>query len=110
MTTISSEQDVVTLINVFTVKPEDQQRLVDLLAEASETAMNKLPGYISANIHKSLDGTKVTNYAQWRSLEEYEAALEAPAAQPHLREAVELAERYEPDLYEVSFMDEVADG
>ena len=109
MTTISNEQDVLTLINVFTVKPEDQERLAALLAEATETAMNKLPGYISANIHKSLDGTKVANYAQWRSHEDYEAALKAPAAQPHLREAAEMAEKYEPYLYEVSFVDEVAD-
>ena len=35
MTRISQDQDVVTLINVFTVAPEDQQRLVDLLVEAT---------------------------------------------------------------------------
>ncbi len=108
MTTISTEQDVVTLVNVFTVAPEDQQRLVDLLVEATETAMNGLAGYVSANIHKSLDGTKVTNYAQWRSREDYEAIFENPEAAPHMREAAELAEKYEPYLYEVSFVDEVA--
>ncbi len=36
MTTISTRQDVVTLINVFTVAPEAQQRLLDLLVEATE--------------------------------------------------------------------------
>jgi hypothetical protein len=35
MTRISQDQDAVTLINVFTVAPEDQQRLVDLLVEAT---------------------------------------------------------------------------
>lgn len=38
MTNISTERDVVTLINVFTVKPEDQQRVVDVLTEAAEEA------------------------------------------------------------------------
>ncbi len=47
--------------------PEQQQRLVDLLVEATEAVMKYQPGYVSANIHKSLDGTRVTNYAQWRS-------------------------------------------
>ena len=108
MTTISTEQDVVTLINVFTVNPEDQQHLVDVLAKASETAMRELPGYISANLHKSLDGTKVTNYAQWRSHEDYEAMLNNSEAAPHMREAAELAEKFEPYLYDVSFVDEVA--
>ena len=66
MTRISRRDGVVTLINVFTVAPEDQQRLLGLLVEATESVMNKLPGFVSANLHKSLDGTKVTNYAQWR--------------------------------------------
>jgi hypothetical protein len=35
ITTISTENRVVTLINVFTVKPEDQQRLVDVLLKAT---------------------------------------------------------------------------
>ena len=64
LTTTSTDRELVVLINVFTVKPEGQQRLVDLLAEASEKAMHGLLGYVSANIHESLDGTKVTNYAQ----------------------------------------------
>ncbi len=77
MTTISTEQDAVTLINVFTVAPEDQQRLLDLLIEATEEVMNE-PGFLSANLHKSLDGTKVTNYAQWRSRDDFEAMLSTP--------------------------------
>lgn len=36
MTHISAGRDVVTLINVFTVSPQDQQRLVKLLVEATE--------------------------------------------------------------------------
>jgi hypothetical protein len=36
VTKISQHSDVVTLINVFTVAPEDQQRLLDLLVEVTE--------------------------------------------------------------------------
>lgn len=108
MATISAERGVVTLVNVFTVQPEDQQRLVDLLVEATQTTMNRMPGYVSANIHRSLDGTRVVNYAQWRSREDFEAMLRNPEAAPHMRAAAEIAERFEPHLYEVSFVDEVA--
>src|SRR5215208_1353637 len=66
MVTITKDNDVVTLINVFTVAPEDQQRLVDILIDATQKVMRKQPGFVSANIHRSLDGTRVTNYAQWR--------------------------------------------
>ena len=58
MTRIWQRYDVVTLINVFTVAPEDQQRLLDVLAEATESVMRGLPGFVSANLHRSLDGTK----------------------------------------------------
>ncbi len=43
MTRISQRGDVVTLINVFTVAPEDQQRLLDLLVDATESVMRELP-------------------------------------------------------------------
>lgn len=66
-TTIAIDQDVATLINVFTVTRMTQQPLVDLLTEATEQVMRHRPGFISANIHASLDGTRVVNYAQWRS-------------------------------------------
>jgi heme-degrading monooxygenase HmoA len=107
MVTIAKDNDVVTLINVFTVAPEDQQRLVDVLVDASQAVMRKQPGFVSANIHRSLDGTRVTNYAQWRSREAFEAMLQNQEAAEHMGEATKIAERFEPHLYEVSFVDEV---
>ncbi len=107
MTKITVEQPVITLINVFTVEPEQQQKLVELLAEATETVMKKLPGYVSANIHKSLDGTRVTNYAQWRSKEAFEAMLAHDGARMHMQEAARAAQKFEPFLYEVAFVDEI---
>ena len=108
-TRISEDQDVVTLINVFTVTPEHQQRLVDLLAEATEVVMGGLPGFVSANLHKSLDGTRVTNYAQWASRGHFEAMLKNPAAMAHMREAASVSESFEPHLYEVAFVELAAD-
>ena len=69
--------------------------------------MKYQPGYVSANIHKSLDGTRVTNYAQWRSREAFETMLENSEAKVHMAEAAKIAEKFEPHLYEVSFVDEV---
>ena len=104
MTTITTANDVVTLINVFTVKPQQQQRLVDVLVTATETVIGKQPGFISANIHKSLDGTRVANYAQWRSREDFEAMLANPEAAAHMREAATIA-TFDAHLYEVAFID-----
>jgi hypothetical protein len=71
-------------VNVFTVEPERQAALVDLLADATIAVINRFPGYVSANIHRSLDGTKVVNYAQWCRVEDYEALLADPVAQQHI--------------------------
>ena len=101
--TIAKDNDVVTLINVFTVRPEHQQRLVDALADATETVMRKQPGFVSASIHRSLDGTRVTNYAQWRSREDFEAMFHDPGVLAHVREAERIAVSYEPHLYEVAY-------
>ncbi len=84
---ISPRGDVATLINVFTVAPEDQQRLLDLLVEATESVMRGLPGFVSANLHKSFDGTRVANYTQWRSQEVFEAMLENLEAAVNMEKA-----------------------
>lgn len=105
MSQISVDRILVTLINVFHVEPENQQRLIDLLVEATEKVMSKQPGYISANIHRGLDGTTVANYAQWRSRQDFEAIFGNPEAIAHMREAEKLAVSFEPHLYEVVFTD-----
>jgi heme-degrading monooxygenase HmoA len=106
MPCIAPSNPVVTLVNVFSLHdPADQQRLVDLLVEATEATMCHQPGYVSANIHKSLDGTHVVNYAQWRSQADFEAMLHNLQAQEHMGRAVELAQ-FEPHLYEVVYSDD----
>jgi len=109
MATIATDQDVVTLVNVFTVSPERQERLADLLVEATKTVMNRLPGYVSANIHRSLNGTRVVNYAQWRRVEDFEAMLRDLAAQEHMKAASTLAISVEPHLCEVVFADQASE-
>ena len=46
MTTISKDAKLLTLINVFTVDPANQRRLVDLLVRATETSV-RLPTWKS---------------------------------------------------------------
>jgi len=100
MTTISLSRKLVTLINVFTVDPANQQQLLELLARATETVVRDAPGFISSSLHRGLDGTKVTMYAQWRSIEDYQAMRENPAPLPYLKQALAIA-RFEPGMYEV---------
>lgn len=90
----------VTLINIFKVQPSEQQRLIDLLTQATKNSVQNAPGFISARLHRSIDGTKVTMYAQWRSSKDYESMRADPAPLPYLKEALKIA-TFEPDMYEV---------
>ena len=101
MSTITAGASITTLINVFTVAPDRQHELVELLTQATEEVIQHLPGFISANIHASTDGSRVANYAQWESPELYQAMFSNPAAQDHLRKAADLVEGFEPHLYTV---------
>ena len=98
--TASPSRKLVTLINVFTVEPANQQQLLELLARATETSVRHAQGFISASLHRSLDGTKVTMYAQWRTLADYQAMRENPTALPYLQKALAIAKFY-PGMYEV---------
>ena len=101
MTAITEHTDYATLINVFTVEPERARQLADLLTAATEEVMQHIDGFISANIHLSTDGTRVVNYAQWRSAEAFEAMLQDSTARQHMAQCAELADGYEPHLYTV---------
>lgn len=101
MTTIDASESVCTLINVFTVKPENHEALFELLQNATQEVMCKLPGYISANLHLSDDTKRITNYAQWRSLDDFKNALLNEEAQKHRQAAAALAESFEPHTYHI---------
>lgn len=100
--TTSQERKILTVINVFTVKPENQERLIQILLEA-DRLIKLLPGYISTNIHRSLDGGKVTNYTQWENASALDAMLNNPETRPHLQELYQLAVKIEPARYEVIY-------
>jgi quinol monooxygenase YgiN len=100
MNQLAGNSGLVTLINVFTVEPINQQRLVDLLIRATDGLVNRAPGFISSTLHRSIDGTKVTMYAQWRSKEDYQAMRQNPGPLPFLQEALTFT-TFEPGMYEI---------
>jgi hypothetical protein len=75
-------------------------KVVELLARVTDTSVRHVPGFISSALHRSLDGTKVTMYAQWRTIEDHEAMRKDPAPMPYLQEALTIA-KFEPGMYEV---------
>lgn len=91
---------MIVFINVFHVDPADQQQLIDILTQVTEDIVSKATGFISSTLHRSTDGAKVTMYARWRSLADYEAMRQDPAPRPFLEAALSIA-RFDPGMYEV---------
>jgi quinol monooxygenase YgiN len=101
MPTISKGLTPLTFINVFTVAPEEQDELIKLLTEVTEQNVRHHAGFISASLHRSVDGKKVTMYAQWTSVEDYQSMRRNPGPAPALEQALQIA-TFDPGMYEVT--------
>ncbi|WP_040814858.1 antibiotic biosynthesis monooxygenase [Nocardia concava] len=90
----------VTQINVFTVEPDQQQPLIEHLARAARVAA-EVPGWLSASLHRSLDGTRVVNYAQSTDLDAAHRVIEHLLAKGMIQ-ANKAFGQANPGLYEVT--------
>ncbi len=95
MPTIAKNNDVITVIVIFTVEPKRQQELIDTIISFLDTVKQQ-PGFVSASLHKSLDGVKVANYAQWKNQEDYKAFVNNSEVQAL---GAKLSEFPRPDLH-----------
>jgi heme-degrading monooxygenase HmoA len=100
-TIISTEGDHITLINIFTCSEQRQDELVAALTRATQELFVEQPGFISANIHASLDRTRVVNYAQWATVEDFDAMRGIPAIREHMDHIMSIAASADPRLFQV---------
>ena len=88
---IAVDSDFATQINIATVEPENQPKLVQLLREATDGMFSKMPGWISTSILKGKDGRRVFIYSQWRSTADIEAFRKDPNIARYLQDITALA-------------------
>jgi hypothetical protein len=101
MPTITANTGIVTQINVFTVPEGGQQALIDFLQRAAKFA-SSTPGWLSASVHRSCDGTRVVNYAQSENSEAAQRIINRLREAGWLEGNKALGEAH-PGLYEVVF-------
>jgi len=90
-TTIRVDSAVTTLVNVFTVEPDNQPKVLALLQEGIQTTFSKMPGWISSNLLKSRDPRQVIVYSQWRDAKAIDAFRQDPRMKPYLQQFGALA-------------------
>lgn len=102
---ITKDGDQVTLINVFFTTPEQQQQLIDQWIRFTEAVRNE-PGYVGTALHKSTDGTRMVNYAHWRSQADFDAFLKRHGAD--FAQFRQYSSNNDPHTYDVIYLDEPA--
>ena len=100
-TTIVAGGDVVTVINAFVCAEQRQDALVAAIDRIAEEVFRKVPGFISLNVHASLDRTRVVNYLQFESVAAMDAALERADVQDHMAQILQIADGADPRLFTV---------
>ena len=93
--------EYITLINLFTMRPEDQLGLTRVQLGDMYWYGKQQPDAISANFHRSLDGVRFFNYAQWRSVEGLRRARETPDFKTHISNYRYFEMTGDPRMYEV---------
>src|SRR4051812_19330944 len=78
MPEIVTGAEYATFINTFRCKPSDQDDVVRINVGIVEQVASKFPGFISASVHRSTDGTRVFNYLQWESAEHLSPMQSSP--------------------------------
>lgn len=91
----------VAIINMFTVQPDDQEKLLDIVTTYSREVACKWPGFISARFHASLDKTRVTSVVYWESQEACRAFIQSPSSQPFLARCEPLIQQTASHFYTV---------
>jgi heme-degrading monooxygenase HmoA len=98
-TALDRELDLVTLINTFTVTPENQQAFVDVQHGEYRRLSGQIRGAVAANLHRGRSGTRVINYAQFRSLEDFQAWQTSDLMKQHRPVIARYVERVSPGLF-----------
>ncbi|RME18931.1 MAG: antibiotic biosynthesis monooxygenase, partial [Alphaproteobacteria bacterium] len=101
MPKISTEPGVQTVITTFEVTPGTCRDLLDELRRACDEFVSKQPGFIGAAMHVNDAETRIANYTQWKSREDFLRMLRSDEMRAYTRRFNELCKNFEPVLYEV---------
>ena len=102
MPKISVTSDAQTVITTFETSPGQCQDLLDALQAAYAEFISKQKGFIAAGLHVNDAQTRIANYSQWSTREDFQAMLRSDEMRRRNRGFNPLCKGFEPVMYEVS--------
>lgn len=101
MLTISKDSDVQTVVTTFEVTPGTCQDLLDELKVACDTFVSKQPGFVGAAMHVNDAQTRIANYVQWKTRDDFQAMLRSDKMREFHHKFNVLCKTFEPVMYDV---------
>ena len=98
MTADASTDSPVVLINIFKCDARRQEDLIEHLTALAQV-QRTLPGFVSANLHRGLNGRVVANHAVWASATDWKVMTRHPQVVAAMEPILAIA-TFEPHLYE----------
>ena len=102
MPKISRDATFQTVITTFETTPGTCQDLLDALHDAYRDFISKQPGFIASGLHVNDAQTRIANYSQWKSREDFMAMLRTPEMRERNRHINDLCKSFEPVMYDVA--------
>jgi heme-degrading monooxygenase HmoA len=94
-----TKSEAVTQITIVEPEPGKQAEAVDLMAERARF-MARQPGFLSIELHRSLDGTRIVNCIRWESRELLQSAHRSPEFRQEWSRFDHMTGEIDPQLYE----------
>jgi quinol monooxygenase YgiN len=108
MSHITKERDILTLVITLEVKPENCDALRDLITRETMEFVRHQPGFVSANLHRNAESTRLVNYGQWESRALYRRARDRDEFKAFSKDVEALAEGIDVTVCDVVFTEERA--
>ncbi|MCP3760631.1 antibiotic biosynthesis monooxygenase family protein [Streptomyces sp. TBY4] len=92
-------------INLFTVTPDKQHKLVEVMGQTitDDVASDGHPGVHNAFLYRSLDGSRVANITVWASKEDFDTAHNLPSFPKAMARLAGIADTADANTYELAF-------
>jgi heme-degrading monooxygenase HmoA len=101
MPRITADPNIQTVITTFEVTPGTCDDLLEELRVACNEFVSKQPGFIGAAMHVNDARTRIANYTQWESRDDFQTMLRSEEMREYHRKFNALARSFEPVMYEV---------
>ena len=98
---LSKDVDYVTVINYFSVAPDDQQEFAEIEVKEIDKYGDNMDSALAASFHSSIEESRVFNYVHWKSKEALKASQQTEEFKAHIDRMSYLDFTPDPRIYEV---------